>query len=154
MPEPTVPAVTVPLIAPAITVPVVTVMGVSLGLRPDILVAGFAGAVVAMTLLNSVPSSGDTWQRLLRDSMRRMAVALASSVTAGYLTPLALLVAQIPESLLLGVAFAVGAGAQRMLLAVLHRLDRSVSGRHGADPAALPGAASPPHGPAPGGPDQ
>lgn len=141
MPEPTIPtAAAVTLASSSLAVPVVTAFGVSLGLRPDILVAGFAGAVVAMTLLNSVPSTGDTWRQLLRDSLRRMAVALASSVTAGYLTPLTLLVAQIPESLLLGGAFAVGAGAQRMLLAWLQRLNRTVGGD---PPAGQGGGATP-----------
>ena len=129
MPEPTIPtAAAVTLATQAAAVPVLTVLGISLGLRPDILVAGFAGAVVAMALLNSVPSTGDTWRQLLRDSLRRMAVALASALTAGYLTPLSLLVTQMPDSLLLGASFAVGAGAQRMLLAWLRRLDRSVGG--------------------------
>lgn len=132
MPEPTIPAATgITLATQAAAVPVLSVLGVSLGLRPDILVAGFAGAVVAMALLNSVPSTGDTWQQLLRDSLRRMMVALASSATAGYLTPLTVLVANVPDSLLLGIAFVLGAGAQQMLLAWLKRLRTTVGG---ADP--------------------
>lgn len=137
MPEPTIPTTAaVTLATQAAAVPVLTVLGISLGLRPDILVAGFAGAVVAMALLNSVPSTGDTWQQLLRDSLRRMMVALASSATAGYLTPLTVLVANVPDSLLLGIAFVLGAGAQQMLLAWLKRLRTTVSG---ADPPGGPG---------------
>ena len=137
MPEPTIPtAAGVTLATQAAAVPVLTVLGISLGLRPDILVAGFAGAVVAMALLNSVPSTGDTWQQLLRDSLRRMMVALASSATAGYLTPLTVLVANVPDSLLLGIAFVLGAGAQQMLLAWLKRLRTTVGG---ADPPGGPG---------------
>jgi len=139
MPEPTIPtAAAVTLATQAAAVPVLTVLGISLGLRPDILVAGFAGAVVAMALLNSVPSTGDTWQQLLRDSLRRMSVALASSATAGYLTPLTVLVANVPDSLLLGIAFVLGAGAQQMLLAWLRRLRTTVGG---ADPPAGAGGA-------------
>ena len=137
MPEPTIPAAAgITLATQAAAVPVLSVLGVSLGLRPDILVAGFAGAVVAMALLNSVPSTGDTWQQLLRDSLRRMMVALASSATAGYLTPLTVLVANVPDSLLLGIAFVLGAGAQQMLLAWLRRLRTTVGG---ADPPGGPG---------------
>ncbi|MDE3023891.1 MAG: hypothetical protein KGI54_18900, partial [Pseudomonadota bacterium] len=73
-------------------------------------------------LLNTVPSSGDTWQHLLRTTLRRMAFACASSLTAGYLTPLAMLVAQLPQALLLGGAFAVGGGAQQVLLFSIRRL--------------------------------
>ena len=66
-------------------------------------------------MLNTVPALGDTWLSLVRTSGRRMAVACTSSITAGYLTPLALLVASVPESLLLSMAFLVGAFAQRVL---------------------------------------
>lgn len=106
----------------AATSPVVTAFGVSLGLRVDVLIAGFSGALVAIILLHAVPSTGDTWRELIRTGVRRMAVAFASSLTAGYLTPLALLFAQVPESLLLGGAFAVGGGAQQVLMFAIRRL--------------------------------
>ncbi|PZO17665.1 MAG: hypothetical protein DCF26_09325 [Burkholderiales bacterium] len=92
-----------------------------LGLRPDVLVAGFAGALVAIVLLGSVPPGGDTWQHLVRTTMRRIAVSVASSLTAGYLTPLVLLISQPPDSLLLGASFAVGGGAQKVLLWAIAR---------------------------------
>lgn len=104
-------------------VPALTAFGVNLGLRPDVLVAGFAGALVAIVLLGSVPADGDTWPHLLRTTLRRVSVAVASSLTAGYLTPLALLLANLPDALLLGVAFAVGGGAQRVLLSAINRLN-------------------------------
>jgi hypothetical protein len=121
MPEPITPAAAT-LAAATAAVPALTAFGVNLGLRADVLVAGFAGALVAIVLLGSVPSEGDTWQHLIRTTGRRVAVALASSLTAGYLTPLTLLLANLPEALLLGVAFAVGGGAQRVLLAMISRL--------------------------------
>lgn len=99
-----------------------TAFGVPLGLRADLLIAGFAGSLVAIILLNTVPGTGDTWRELLRTTLRRMAVAFASSLTAGYLTPLAMLVAALPESLLLGGAFAVGGGAQQVLMFAIKRL--------------------------------
>ena len=101
---------------------VITAMGVSLGLRVDILIAGFLGALVAMTFFNTVPSSGDTFPHLIRTTLRRMAFAFASSLTAGYLTPLAMLLATLPESVILGGAFAVGGGAQKVLLFAIHRV--------------------------------
>lgn len=108
--------------AAGVAIPMVTVFGVPLGLRVDLLMAGFFGSLVAIILLNTVPSSGDTWAHLLRTTLRRMFVAAASSVTAGYLTPLALLAANMPDALLLSAAFGVGGGAQRVLVGAIERL--------------------------------
>jgi hypothetical protein len=121
MPEPTsTTAVAVVTYAAAATaVPVLTAFGVPLGLRADVLIAGFFGSLVAIILLNSVPNEGDTWQLLVRTTFKRMGVAIASSVTAGYLTPLALLMANLPDPLLLSAAFGVGGGAQRVLLILI-----------------------------------
>lgn len=116
MPEPTSSvAGTVTLAVHAATVPVLTVAGVSLGLRADELLAGFAGSVAAMALLNTVPSSGDTLRELWNTSMRRISVAVGSAVFSGYATPLLALVNGIPDALLLSVAFIAGAGAQKLL---------------------------------------
>lgn len=110
MPEPTTTALATVATAAA-TVPALTVLGVPLGLRADVLIAGFGGALAAIALLNAVPGSGDTWRELLRTTWRRVGFSAASSVTAGYLAP----VTQAPESLLLGAAFVIGAGAQQAL---------------------------------------
>ena len=112
MAEPATTSATITMVAATATVPSLIAFGVPLGLRPDVLLAGFAGSLVAIILLNSVPSSGDTWQHLISTTLRRMAVVLASALTAGYLTPLALMIGNMPDSLFLGGAFAVGAGAQ------------------------------------------
>lgn len=114
MPEPTTTAI-VTLGSAAVASTALTAFGVPLGLRADLLIAGFSGSLVAIILLNTVPALGDTWLSLVRTSARRMAVACTSSITAGYLTPLALLVANLPESLLLSMAFLVGAFAQKVL---------------------------------------
>ncbi len=132
MPEPTSTAVGIgTLAAAAVSTTAITAFGVPLGLRADLLIAGFAGSLVAIILLNTVPSAGDTWRELVRTTMRRMSVAFASARTAGYLSPLARLVAQLPESLLLGGAFAVGGGAQQVLMFAIKRL----SGPTAATPA-------------------
>lgn len=102
------------LAAATATVPVITLFGVPLGLRPDVLIAGFAGALAAMALFNTVPGTGDTWWEMVRTALRRMGVALTSSLTAGYLTPLALLMANVPDSLLMAGAFVVGGSAQEI----------------------------------------
>lgn len=130
MPEPTTAstAAVATLASAGITVPVITAWGISLGLRADLLIAGFAGSLVAIVLLNSVPSSGDTWQELIRTTLRRMMVAVASSLTAGYLTPLAMLVAAMPEPLILGSAFAVGGGAQQVLMFMIRRFSGAPPG--------------------------
>ena len=123
MPEPTSTAAGIATVAVyAGATSAITAFGVPLGLRADLLIAGFAGSLVAIILLNTVPGTGDTWQQLARTTWRRMAVACASSLTAGYLTPLAMLVAQLPEALLLGGAFAVGGGAQQVLMFAIKRL--------------------------------
>lgn len=114
------------LASSAAAVPSLVAFGVPLGLRPDILIAGFAGAIVAIVLLNSVPSTGDTWRALLRTSLRRMLVSCASSLTAGYLTPLVLLAVNMPAPLLLAMAFLVGAGAQRYLAKYMNRYVRVI----------------------------
>lgn len=122
MVEPATTTTAVTLAAGSIAVPALTIAGIPLGLRPEILIAGFAGSLVAIILLNSVPASGDTWSALLRTTLRRMMVALASSLTAGYLAPMIMLIGQLPDAAQLGSAFAVGGGAQRVLLAVLARI--------------------------------
>ena len=122
MPEPIITPAVATIATATAAVPALTAFGVNLGLRPDVLVAGFAGALVAIVLLHSVPSEGDTWQHLMRATFRRVSVALASSLTAGYITPLALLMASLPDALLLGVAFAVGSGAQGILRGVIERI--------------------------------
>lgn len=120
------------LAAATAAVPMLTAFGVPLGLRADLLVAGFAGSLVAIILLNTVPAAGDTWRELVRATLRRMMVAAASSLTAGYLTPLAMLVAALPEPLLLGAAFAVGGGAQQVLANLISRLSGAHSPRSAA----------------------
>jgi len=120
MPEPTTTTATATLIATAVTVPALTAFGIPLGLRPDLLLAGFNGAIVAIILLDTVPGASDTWRELVRLSFRRMAVAFASSLTAGYATPLvAALFTSDPA--LLSTAFVVGAGAQAALVSLIKR---------------------------------
>lgn len=108
--------------AAAQVAPTIVLFGVPLGLRADVLMAGFAGSLVAMALLNSVPATGDTWRELLRTSLRRVMVALASSATAGYLTPLLLLYDRTPDTVLIPVSFVVGVFAQRQLARVGRRI--------------------------------
>lgn len=122
MPEPTSTTAAATLISAPAAVSMLTAFGVNLGLRPDVLVAGFAGALVAIILLGSVPSEGDTWQHLLRTTLKRMAVSLASSLTAGYCTPVVMLAVSMPDPLLLGAAFGIGAGAQRVLRNAIDRV--------------------------------
>lgn len=129
MPEPTTSAAAGVAVG-AIAVPMLQIAGVSLGLRADELIAGFAGALAAIALLDSVPRADDTFRELLRTSIKRTGVALASAFTAGYMVPLLALtlglVAKIPQPLELSLAFVCGAGAQRILKAVIERTARKV----------------------------
>lgn len=140
MPEPTSTAAgVITVVTGTATSAMITAFGVSLGLRVDVLIAGFAGALVAIILFNAVPGSSDTWRELLRTTVRRMAVAFASSLTAGYLAPLTLLVHQLPDPALTGVAFAVGGGAQQVLGFFIKRF----SGQAQATPQQPGGGATP-----------
>ena len=114
--------------AGVVVVPALTVFGIATGLRADMLLAGFAGSLVAIVLLNTVPSSGDTWRHMLSTTARRMCTAVASALVAGYLTPLVLLLASVPDALQIGAAFAAGGGAQRLLLAVVQRFTSATAG--------------------------
>jgi len=105
---------TATLIATGAAVPVLTIYGVSLGLRADVLLAGFMGAVAAIALLNTVPSTGDTWLELLRTTSRRIFVSISSAAVAGYLAP-AFMPTGVSEAAMLGCAFTFGAGAQKIL---------------------------------------
>lgn len=121
MPEPIISPSAAVLAASPPAVAALTAFGINLGLRSDVLVAGFAGALAAIVLLGSVPSEGDTWRHLVKATGRRIGVALTSSLVAGYLTPLFLLMWALPDPLLLAVAFALGAGAQKILRGLIER---------------------------------
>lgn len=134
MPEPTSSTVAAATLAAVSTsIPMVTIFGVSLGLRTDVLIAGLLGALIGIILLNTVPGSTDTWPNLVRTTLRRMMFAVASALTAGYLTPIMLLLANVPDALLLSVACAVGGGAQQVLNFVIRRLAPS-AGQQGGQP--------------------
>lgn len=120
MPEPTT-AAAATLASSAATVTALTAFGIPLGLQPEQLIAGFGGSLAAIVLLNSVPGTGDTWQQLLRTTGRRIAVSLASSLTAGYLTPMVAAGANLREPFAAGVAFVVGACAQQVLRKAISR---------------------------------
>lgn len=129
MPEPTSSAATATVVATSLVLPLVAtaptlapqiiIFGVSVGLRADVLLAGFFGALAALAFFDTVPSSGDTLKELVLTTWRRMWHMLASAVVAGYLTPLMMLLdgdrLKIPEVLMLSVAFVVGAGARHQL---------------------------------------
>lgn len=120
MPEPITPAAATLATAPG-AIAAITFAGINLGLRPDVLVAGFCGALVAIVLLGSVPASGDTWRHLVRTTGRRLSVSLASSLTAGYVTPAALIIEKLPDAMLLAAAFSIGAGAEWVLRSAINR---------------------------------
>jgi len=123
------------LTASGVAVPVLAVAGVSLGLRVDVLIAGFAGAMAAIVLLDTVPHSSDTWAELLRTTSHRLGVAIASAALAGYLSPVAaaMLGAMLPAGAAAALpaieracAFLLGGGAQRILKALIDKAVRKV----------------------------
>lgn len=136
LPEP-ISAATGTLIVTGAAVPVLTIAGVSLGLRADLLLAGFLGAVAAIALLNTVPSKNDTWRELFRTSFRRVGVALACSFVAGYLTPI-YINEHAALSTFLGNAFVIGAGAQKFLNMWIDALTKKKILEQGAKPEVTP----------------
>lgn len=123
MAEPTVTAV-VTFTAFGAAVPVLTAFGIPLGLRADVLLAGFSGAVCAIAFLGAVPMTGDTLGALLRTTVRRFFFVLASSLAAGYMAPA--IAESFSISTLLGTALAVGAGAQKFLAIAIDRISNKV----------------------------
>lgn len=121
MPEPTSTAAAT-IASAMVSTSAITLLGIPLGLRADMLVAGFAGSLVSIILLNAVPPYGDTWRDLVRTTMRRMFVSMASALTAGYLTPMVMLAVALPDPLVMGAAFGTGAGAQKLLMSTIARL--------------------------------
>lgn len=107
--------------APAITAGALTIFGVAVGIRPELLFAGFCGAFAAISLLNTVPASGDTWQHMLKTSWRRVSVSVASAMCSAYCAPLVPLTLDT-DAKLLGAAFVVGAGAQTVLAVLIQRV--------------------------------
>lgn len=134
MPEPIITPSAALLAASPPAVAMLTAYGINTGVRPDVLLAGFAGALVAIVLLGTVPSEGDTWRHLVRATVSRVGVALASSITAGYLTPLFLLAVNMPEPLFLAAAFVLGAGAQKILRGLIDRWSKAESRSEGVRP--------------------
>ena len=79
------------------------------------------GSLVAIALLNTVPATDVSISGLLKSTARRMTVAAASSVTAGYITPAIMTTVGLNEALMLGSAFIVGGGAQQFLAGIINR---------------------------------
>lgn len=117
------PASAATITATTVSVPVLSLFGVSLGLHPGLLIAGAFGAFVGIVLLNTVPGEGKPWWYAV---LRRMLVMAASSVTAGYLTPVVMGWANLSDAMQFGAAFVIGGSAQLMMQAVIKRLTRTV----------------------------
>lgn len=117
------PASAATITATTVSVPVLSLFGVSLGLHPGLLIAGAFGAFVGIVLLNTVPGEGRPWWYAV---LRRMLVMAASSVTAGYLTPVVMSWANLSEPLQFCTAFIIGGSAQLSMQAVIKRVTRTV----------------------------
>lgn len=117
------PASAATITATTVSVPVLSLFGVSLGLHPGLLIAGAFGAFVGIVLLNTVPGEGKAWWYAV---LRRMLVMAASSVTAGYLTPVVMMWANLSEPMQFCAAFIIGGSAQLSMQAVIKRVTRTV----------------------------
>lgn len=121
MAEPTSTTAAATIAAAATTIPVLTILGIPLGVRPEILMAGFFGGLVGIALLNTVPASPGGALAAAWTTIRRMIVTLASSLTAGYIAPM--LSSVMTFDYLLGTAFLVGASAQHVMTMLVNRLN-------------------------------
>lgn len=119
------PASAATITATTVSVPALTMFGVSLGLHPGLLIAGAFGAFVGIILLNTVPAEGSPWWYAVT---RRVLVMAASSVTAGYLTPVIMLWGNLSEPMQFCIAFVIGGSAQLSMQAVIKRVTRTVEG--------------------------
>jgi len=119
MAEPNSSAVGVTLAVSGAAVPVLSAFGVPLGISPDVLIAGFAGSLAAMVLLNSVPSRGTGVAAVVVTTLRRVMVAIVSSLMAAYLARPIAVDMSLSTGWSLLLAFAVGAGAQPILEGVV-----------------------------------
>lgn len=129
MAEPTTTTAAALFIGSAAAVPMLTLFGMPLGLRADELLAGFAGALAAMVLLDSVPSTGDSLRELVRTTIRRVGVAVASAVLAGYCVPLIAALLGVPTAVELGLSFLLGGGAQRLFRAAIEGSAKRLEGK-------------------------
>ncbi len=71
----------------AATATAVQLLGVTLGLRPDLLFAGFIGVICAIFFLNAEPRSEDTFADLLKTSLRRLLLIVVSVLAACFIAP-------------------------------------------------------------------
>ena len=135
MPDPISPTAAT-LTASGVTAVPLVIAGVSLGLQVDILIAGLAGAVAAIVLLDTVPRTNDSWRELIRSTGKRVSVAVVSAAVAGYLSPVAaaILGALLPatatdplgRATALACALIMGGGAQRIFKALIERGARKI----------------------------
>ena len=140
MPEPTSTAsiTAAAAVAGAIPAGIIVIFGVSLGLRVDVLVAGFSGALCALALLpngEAAAAPADNLFDFVRAGLQRLMRSLASSLVAGYTAMPAthLIGAPFPSALdfvagpgTLAMACIIGAGSQTLLPLTIDRLARIV----------------------------
>lgn len=118
------PAAVATLAASAAAVPVLTLLGYPLGIRPEVLFAGFAGGCFGVAFLNTVPAlphpEFPIWVSAIWTASRRIVAVMSSSLAAGYIAP-SIAATAAPEQLFLA-AFVVGAGAQGIVTAALVKM--------------------------------
>lgn len=145
MPEPT---SVVAAAGTAAASPVLVLLGIRLGLQPSDLIAGAAGAAIAILLLNAVPSTGDGARELARTTLKRVGFALGSAMFAAYSAPVAALIVTAALSVLVTpeklapmagpiqalAALILGGGAQRIFSALIDRAAQRARGAADSKP--------------------
>lgn len=100
----------------------VTILGIPLGIRVDLLCAGFFGSLSAQVLLPPTRVELVGVINNLVHFCRKVFAALASCVTAAYLAPIIAIMIHMPETVLVAIAFLIGASANSVLTLLITKV--------------------------------
>lgn len=126
-------AFTFSVVTGSAAIPVLHVLGIPLGIRPDILMWGLIGGIIALILLRPPPPSSSIWRAVVTGLYLILSL-LAGAVTSGVLSQAIAIMFHaaipiIPIDITLSVtAFVIGAKSQQTLVAITSRFDKIIKG--------------------------
>ena len=126
-------AVAFTLVAGGAAIPVLHILGVPLGVRPDILMWGLMGGLIALIHIQAPPPKAGILQAMLI-GMSWIFALLSSALTSGFIAPAVAIMLNavapiIPPDITLSMtAFIIGATAQQTLASVTERLNKILKG--------------------------
>jgi hypothetical protein len=126
-------AFTFSVVTGSAAIPVLHVLGIPLGIRPDILMWGLIGGIIALIHLRAPPPSASVWRAVVAGLYLILSL-LASAVTSGILSEAIAIMLHAaipiipPEVTLSMTAFVIGATSQQTLAAITSRFDKIIKG--------------------------